>query len=236
MTTIELYEALQFDLNKLEAPSILLDEFNHFVNKAINQYVNKRYNLADSKQQLTDDLQGIYNTLIITCDGKIMDRTGKIIGSTNVIKTELGILINLPLDYLHMLGAIVSFNDSCNTVKAARRLTADIYGGIQDNSYLKPSLERPYFYIIGDTVEIRCGQAVDQIEKITIDYLKSPEKVKLLDSELNYYLETQSDKSTKLEFREYINYEILKELVSLVLEMTSDPRLQTNIPITQSIN
>jgi hypothetical protein len=38
-----------------------------------------------------------------------------------------------------------------------------------------------------------------------------------------------------MQFPEYICYELINEIVKLVLENSSDPRLQTNIPINQSI-
>jgi hypothetical protein len=38
-----------------------------------------------------------------------------------------------------------------------------------------------------------------------------------------------------LEFPDYVCYEIINELVKLLLENASDPRLQTNIPVNQSI-
>ena len=47
MTARELWEALLIELTKVNAPSILLSEYNYYINKAINQYVNKGYNLID---------------------------------------------------------------------------------------------------------------------------------------------------------------------------------------------
>ena len=40
MTARDLYEIALIELNKLEAPSLLLEDFNYFVNKAIQQYSN----------------------------------------------------------------------------------------------------------------------------------------------------------------------------------------------------
>lgn len=50
MTARELYEALLIELNKVQAPNILLEDFNYFANKAIYQYINKRYNIYDVNQ------------------------------------------------------------------------------------------------------------------------------------------------------------------------------------------
>jgi hypothetical protein len=38
-----------------------------------------------------------------------------------------------------------------------------------------------------------------------------------------------------MEFPDYVCQEIINELVHLVMENTADPRLQTHIPVTQSI-
>jgi hypothetical protein len=38
-----------------------------------------------------------------------------------------------------------------------------------------------------------------------------------------------------MEFPDYVCQEIINELVTLMMENSSDPRLQTNIPINQTI-
>lgn len=43
------------------------------------------------------------------------------------------------------------------------------------------------------------------------------------------------DNTQKLEFPDYVCYEIINIYVRLLLENASDPRLQTNIPINQTI-
>ena len=41
MTAKQLFEYALIELNKREAPSLLLEDYNYLFNKAINQYVNK---------------------------------------------------------------------------------------------------------------------------------------------------------------------------------------------------
>jgi len=41
MTLRNIWEYLLIELSKVDAPSLLLDDFNYFINKAIKQYVNK---------------------------------------------------------------------------------------------------------------------------------------------------------------------------------------------------
>jgi hypothetical protein len=50
MTARQVWEGMLTELNKVNAPSLLLTDFNYFFNKAINQYINKRYNIYDVNQ------------------------------------------------------------------------------------------------------------------------------------------------------------------------------------------
>ena len=50
MTARQLWEATLIELNKVQAPSLLLEDYNYFINKTIYQYINKRYNIYDINQ------------------------------------------------------------------------------------------------------------------------------------------------------------------------------------------
>ena len=65
MTSKQMYDAVQIELNKENAPNVLLEDFNYFANKAINQYINKRYNIYDINQQTTDDLRVLKATSVL---------------------------------------------------------------------------------------------------------------------------------------------------------------------------
>ena len=47
MTAKQLFEGILIETNKINAPALKLIEFNHLVNKAINQWLNKLYNFYD---------------------------------------------------------------------------------------------------------------------------------------------------------------------------------------------
>lgn len=49
-------------------------------------------------------------------------------------------------------------------------------------------------------------------------------------------LDIGDDTSQNLEFPDYVCYEIINILVKLIMENASDPRLQTNLPINQTIS
>lgn len=153
MTIRQLYDNLLSELNKVEAPSMLLEDFIYFANKAVQQYVNKNYNWYDTSQQSTDDLRALKATsqLEINCDPYIALPT-----------EDAHWYAYLPEDYLHLLNCIVIFEkDSgyttsfkCKDSKdksviksLARRLTSDLYPNIMNNAYFKPSYKVPYYFI-----------------------------------------------------------------------------------------
>ena len=279
MTIRELYEYALIEMNKVEAPSLLLEDFNYFINKAVQQYINKVYNRYDINQQSSDDL-------------RVLKATTKL----NVEKEDMGILYEneeddsetrktfvytayLPKNYMHMLNCIVEFkvkkNYKCyrkndHVYFAAKRLTADMASGIIHNVYMKPSYKRPYFYInnvsefderneanvditsnipsstdsvksentrisnVSDVrLEIRYGDDTEVFEpvKISIDYIKSPMFIRLTYQDITQDI----DETRPLEFPDYVCYEIVNELVKLLMENASDPRLQTNYAVNQTV-
>lgn len=66
MTARQVFEATLIELSKIQAPSLKLYEFNYLFNKAINQYINKVYNVYDINQQSTDDLRVLKATAFLT--------------------------------------------------------------------------------------------------------------------------------------------------------------------------
>lgn len=158
MTARQLYEAVLIELNKENAPNILLEEFNYFANKAINNYINKRYNIYDVNQQTTDDLRVLKATAILDAT-KVTNYDGlSLVGGANYEVT-------MPDDYLHILNCICIY-DVDKTYKcynkgdtwraAATRLTADMYSQVLDNFWNKPDYKRPYYYIhnVNTSIEV----------------------------------------------------------------------------------
>lgn len=314
MTARQVYEAMLIEMNKVEAPSMLLEDFNYFFNKAIYQYINKKYNIYDVNQQTTDDIRVLKVTAVIYPETN---------NSYNAEDSLYGgvVAFNLPEDYLHILNCICDFkvnkqfkcyNKDSHVQFAARRLTSDMWSQIINNFYMRPMYRRPYYFIhnvnilpkeeekenkkvyisqfptdtfqphnkndntekyIVDTtkdpiednsglnrvitlgnkkfsnveresnfrygnsepirLEIRYGKdsTVFKLEKIYIDYIKTPQHIRLTQEQLDL----TEDTSQMLEFPDYVCQEIINELVKLMMENASDPRLQTNIPINQTI-
>jgi hypothetical protein len=82
-------------------------------------------------------------------------------------------------------------------------------------------------------LEIRYGRddSIFQLEQVYVDYLKAPQFIRLTQEQVDEV----ADNSQVLEFPDYVCQEIVNELIMLLMENASDPRLQTHIPINQSI-
>lgn len=152
MTAKQAYEACLIELNKQGAPSILLEDFNYLFNKAINQYINKKYNVYDINQETTDSLRVLKSTAMLTPKKSYTDED-PLMQELNGATYE----VLLPEDYLHILNCICIFkivggnykcyNDGKYVRFGAKRLTSDMWGQIINNFYLKPSYKQPYYFI-----------------------------------------------------------------------------------------
>lgn len=306
MTARQVYEGTLIEMNKVQAPSLLLEDFNYLFNKAVYQYINKRYNIYDINQQTTDDVRVLKATAILpaTTATSAYDTTS---GVNSLYGATYEVV--LPSDYLHILNCVCDYEvkktfkcyDANTHIQfAASRLTADLWSQVIHNFYMRPSYKKPYFYVhnvntdvenptnpyassnphgtditsaetdtttnatkvtgglpktiqIGGKgvttvekagqirfgnpstvrMEIRYGKdnSLFELKKVYVDYLKSPQTIRLTQEQLD----TTEDTSQIMEFPDYVCQEIINELVNLVMENSSDPRLQTHIPISTSI-
>lgn len=82
-------------------------------------------------------------------------------------------------------------------------------------------------------IEIRYGRddTVFKLKNIYVDYLKTPQHIRLTPTQVDL----TNDTSQLLEFPDYVCQEIINELVMLIMENEGDGRLQTFIPLSQSI-
>lgn len=135
MTARQIFEATLIELSKMQMPALKLHEFNYLFNKAINQYINKIYNVYDINQQTTDDLRVLKATAFMkphkVTDNPYMNYKGdttnpEYTGESPVKGTTYGKAdsylstthsqiaslngatyeVFLPMDYLHMLNCV----------------------------------------------------------------------------------------------------------------------------------
>ena len=287
MTARELYEYALIELNKLEAPSLLLEDYNYFINKAVQQYINLIYAKLEIDQQSTDDIRVLKTSAVLT-PSKLTENPSYNNLAGGMFKSSY--YVDLPEDYMHLLNCIVEYKVGVSNFKcynkgdtvyfAARRLTPDMYTQVLNNAYMRPMYKRPYYYLTnintannivtnpsmdtaildankennetpsalvdsnnipGDRLanpsivrlELRYGNddGVFVPNNIYVDYLKSPMYIRLTQEQINSTL----DYSQVLEFPDYVCFEIANIFVRLLMENASDPRLQTNIPINNTI-
>ena len=77
-------------------------------------------------------------------------------------------------------------------------------------------------------VEIRCGRDksnVFSLSAVQIDYVKAPQFIRLTQEQLD----SDEDISQVMEFPDYVNQEIVNELVNLVMRKINDPSLQAHM-------
>jgi len=342
MTAREIYEAVLVEVNKENAPTFTIEEFNYLLNKSVLALTNEKYNFYAANQQLSDDLRVLLKTAefgletdtfnavrgtlvndVITAatEAKVSSvsdiSVGDIIklgdssveatvnavdtssypytltlsdgpektitaGAPIYIKTpqvsltqyidgfdesDMMIPVVLPSsDYLHMLSCRVVQKgnkpyptDSTTTYLTfpAKRLTFDIYNFIENNVYLRPAPNRPYYQVFDNylnsgmiktdngtplykeyqnkpTVNVYLGRQRATLNPymVKIDYLKLPEPIILDDVDI---FTAGADTSQALEFPDYLKNEIVRRITDYLLEKTRDPRVQTHPAFNQEI-
>lgn len=138
---------------------MLLQDFNYFFNKAIRQYINKRYNIYDVNQQTTDDLRVLKATQVLPVTLSTSAEPLKSLSSLGAGKSKLfgaTYEVIMPEDYMHLLNCICiykvnkrykCYNAGDYVQFAAKRLTADSWSVVINDYYNRPLPERPYYYI-----------------------------------------------------------------------------------------
>lgn len=257
MTALQAYEFALTEINKLGSPDILREEFVYIFNKSIYNYINSRYNFYEINQQLSDDLRVLRGSIILNpVKSSINKALYKGVYQVDLPRDYFHILSCIVEYELNKdLGCAPKYKKGNIEHHSARRLSSDKWSAIQNNAYLKPSYKLPYFYIHNslpvevDTVtnvqagdrpgnsstpilEIRYGDdSTFKIKDVYIDYLRTPQYVELTQEQID----SETDTSQVLEFPEYVCLEIIKEFSKLLLEHSSNPRLQTNPLVNQSI-
>ena len=206
------------ELSNQNAPSLLLQDYNYLINKAINQYINKQYNTYDFNQQSTDSLRVLKSTCFLepklaytenkyqasTVLGKKYPRLNNLYGATYEVE--------LPQDYLHLLNCICIYQvnktfkcyDKGSFVQfAAKRLPSNLWSNIINDYYQRPLPERPYYYIHNVnkqnellTNEYKDGSGTDQLIlsnigphiELHVANYDYPLKLKKSDTEGMYFL------------------------------------------------
>ena len=95
--------------------------------------------------------------------------------------------------------------------------------GYNKHSLVEKEAGNRYGNVSEVRMEIRYGtdyQSVFELQKVLIDYIKTPQQILLTQEQLDRV----EDTSQMLEFPDYVCQEIVNELVHIVMELISDPR------------
>lgn len=257
MTARQVWEGMLTELSKVNAPSMLLQDFNYFFNKAINQYINKRYNIYDISQQTTDDLRVLKATTVLepelianTISG--VDTSDWKAGNASLFGATYEVY--LPLDYLHMLNCICvyklnkrfkCYNAGDYVQFAAKRLTADSWSVVVNDYYNRPLPERPYYYIhnVNQSVDLPTNPVEDV--SILTRTLKGTDSAKDYTNSIKIYIRKYKE-SQEGEEQEVTNLEDQYELwtfkekhptwiVTETAEVKNTTESQSNLPRTISL-
>lgn len=259
MTARQVWEGMLTELSKVNAPSMLLQDFNYFFNKAINQYINKRYNIYDISQQTTDDLRVLKATTVLapelianTISG--VNTSGWKAGNASLFGATYEVY--LPLDYLHMLNCICvyklkkrfkCYNEGDYVQFAAKRLTADSWSVVVNDYYNRPLPERPYYYIhnVNQSVDLPTNP-VEDVSILTrtlkgTDSAKDYTNSNSIKIYVRKYKESQEDEEQEVtNLEDQYELQTFKEahptwIVTETAEVKNTTEGQSNLPRTISL-
>jgi hypothetical protein len=236
LTARQAYIDILTELVKEEAPTLYIEDYLYYFNKAISEYMKTRYEVFETNQQLADDMRSWK---------KSYQASSLEIPISSIFKAVPGKTVKTD-EYRHLLNCIINVTISRPISKCDQRpgttvpykvtrMSSEIKAGLLGNKYLEAKFYRPYFEIIDNKIKINVGD-IDpkrvKISTITIEYLSQPALVDLLEDEI----EKDTDTSQVLEFSKEVGEEIIKVALKLILERGSNPRLQSNIAVNQSIS
>ena len=232
MTARQVWEGMLTELSKVNAPSMLLQDFNYFFNKAINQYINKRYNIYDISQQSTDDLRVLKATSVLDVNKSEGKAPFSVLSNLGAGKSRLlgaTYEVDLPPDYLHILNCVciyrVNKNWKCYNAGdyvqfSARRLTADSWSVIVNDYYNRPLPERPYFYIHNVNLNEQLPTNPLSTSNPNGTDLNDEYDVKPSNITVRYYLENKEDGGTTEVFVKGTNVYSDKTCTTLLSDVT----------------
>ena len=149
MTSKEFFGNLLTELSKQGTSKLLLEDFNYFINKSINQVYNKVFNSFEVTQPITDELRVLKATVRLT-PTLLPDQNGI---NKNVF------YVNLPDDYVHLLSCSAEFkvlrnfkqyNVGITKSFGVKRLPSDTLPEIMNDYFLRPMYKRPYYNVINN--------------------------------------------------------------------------------------
>lgn len=233
VTSRQLYIDILTELVKEESPTLYMEDYLYYINKAVSDYIKSRYELYETTQQLSDDLRF----------WKKPYKTNKLQVPISDIYIKVG--GKIAHSYRHVLSCIVEAAITRPMIQCpqavgervmykATRVSSDTKAGLLDNAYLQPAFYRPYYDIIDNSISIRIGRPDPKVEitQVIIEYLCNPTSIELTEEQV----EDDEDTSDVLEFSKDVAEEIVKIALKLILERGSPNRLQPFMAVNAAIS
>lgn len=164
MKALDGYRDIQHELDKYSTPTFEVEQFNHFFNFAIDEYLANNYARYPLIQKDIDDIRMLVKTVL----------------------TPLAItsnVVTVPEDYRHMLRVQVNgtFNKNVGKYKSGdtklfknlERRFSNEEGYREDNAYLRASYKAPYYEQEANLVRFDFGPDVD-LQTVIFQYIITP--------------------------------------------------------------
>lgn len=235
------------DVMVVGATKLTADSWSSVVDDVYNQPTKKRpyyyvHNQNDIYTLEADEMDES-NTTVIRTKGTLTEQNSMLPSNRETDKLHTQEFGNYPADNWGTLEGESNFARTFDfdadgngiigvTTGEGVEATTD-YTGERFSTIEKPAGSR-YANSSRVKVEIRCGRDKSNIfslSAVQIDYVKAPQFIRLTQEQLD----SDEDISQVMEFPDYVNQEIVNELVNLVMRKTNDPALQAHIQMTQSI-
>ena len=219
------------DVMVVGATKLTADSWSSVVDDVYNQPTKKRpYYYVHNQNDIYTDSEGV-----LTARNSMLP--------TKIQAIDEDAPSNNPTDALHNVTIAYDNAGGLATVENVSGFTrtfdfdADGSGDIGSGE-VYDAIEKPAGSRLANSsrvkVEIRCGRDKSNIfslSAVQIDYVKAPQFIRLTQEQLD----SDEDISQVMEFPDYVNQEIVNELVNLVMRKTNDPSLQAHMQMTQSI-
>ena len=218
MDAFNTYKNVLRELDKWEAPTFTIRNFNYFFPSSIREYITENYVEFDVVQKDLDDLRAI---LVLDHSLAFVDNKAP-----------------LPDEYQHMLHLEVSLKvteetkdyDADEIVTAfPKRLKTGRKGYVQKNAYQQQSVNYSHYQIDKDSLYVYSGTS--EVQSGKMDYLQIPEDVYLNpDKTVDY---TDPLNNTVLQFPDHVIFEIIKKCRQIFLENIESPRYSSTLQENQ---
>ena len=218
----------QGDVMVVGATKLTADSWSSVVDDVYNQPTKKRPYYYVHNQ----------NDIHVGADGNLTNANSQL--PTNIDNEQAKAPSGNPTDNLHTLGFPTypdgeqNWGTPTGNSNFVRNFDGYNESGNDENNLIEKPAGSRHANSSRVKVEIRCGRDKSNIfslSAVQIDYVKAPQFIRLTQEQLD----SDEDISQVMEFPDYVNQEIVNELVNLVMRKTNDPSLQTHIQMTQSI-